>query len=86
MAYFYILYSPSLDGYYCGSTTLQLLERLRHHLTAHKGYTAKAKDWTIVYCEEYPDKSSAYKRELEVKSWKSKDRIRRMIESSSAGS
>jgi putative endonuclease len=86
MAFFYILYSSTLDGYYIGSTSIQLSERLRRHLTDHKGYTSKAKDWIIVYSEEHPDKSTAYKRELEVKSWKSKDRIRRLILASSAGS
>ncbi len=86
MAYFYILYSVSLDSYYAGSTTLSLNERLQKHLSNHKGFTAKVKDWQVIYQEEFSDKASAYRRELEIKSWKSKDRIRRLIAERSAGS
>jgi putative endonuclease len=52
-------------------------------LTDHKGFTSKAKDWTIVYSEEFPTKSGAYFREKEIKSWKSKIKIEKLI--SSAG-
>ena len=83
MFYFYILYSKSLDKYYLGHTSEPLEERLRKHLSNHSGFTSKAKDWEIVYSEKFDDKSSAYKRELEVKKWKSKTRIEKLI--SSAG-
>ncbi|MBK8672065.1 MAG: GIY-YIG nuclease family protein [Bacteroidetes bacterium] len=65
--YLYILYSISLDKYYVGHTE-NLDERLRKHLTNHKGFTSAAKDWKIVYTEKFENKSAAYKRELEVKS------------------
>jgi putative endonuclease len=81
MSYFYILFSETLDKFYIGHTTEQLEERLRKHLSDHSGYTARTKDWTIVYFEEYQSKSLAYRRELEVKKWKSKIRINKLINS-----
>jgi putative endonuclease len=79
--HFYILYSKALDKFYIGHTSELLEERLRKHLYNHSGFTAKAKDWEVVYFEEYADKSTAYKREMEVKKWKSKVRIQKLIES-----
>ncbi len=79
MAYFYILYSQSLDKYYLGHTTEELEERLRKHLSNHKGYTARAKDWEIVYSEEFATKKEAYAREREVKRWKSRNKIEQLI-------
>ena len=81
MSYFYILFSETLDKFYIGHTTEQLEERLRKHLSDHSGYTSKTKDWIIVYFEEYQSKSLAYRRELEVKKWKSKIRINKLINS-----
>ncbi|MBO3097938.1 GIY-YIG nuclease family protein [Gelidibacter pelagius] len=75
----YILFSSELNRYYIGHTCDQIAERMRKHLTAHKGFTAKAKDWKIVYTESYPDKSSAYRRELEIKGWKSSKKIFELI-------
>ena len=77
MAYLYILYSTSLDRYYIGHTTLSPAERLQKHLTNHDGFTAKAKDWQIVYTESFPDDGLAYARERQVKAWKSKGKIQR---------
>ena len=81
MSYFYILFSETLDKFYIGHTTEQLEERLRKHLSNHSSYTSKTKDWMIVYFEEYQSKSLAYRRELEVKKWKSKIRINKLINS-----
>jgi len=82
MCYCYILYSKSLDKYYIGHSCEDLQERLRKHLSNHTGFTAKAKDWIIVYSENYDSKSDAYKRELEIKAWKSKSKILKLIKSS----
>lgn len=79
MATFYILHSTALDRYYIGHTTEAIEERLRKHLSAHRGWTARAKDWRLAYQENYPDKSAAYRRELEVKSWKKRERIEALI-------
>ncbi|MGE4541806.1 MAG: GIY-YIG nuclease family protein [Bacteroidales bacterium] len=79
MVSLYILFSQSLDKYYVGSTSLELNQRLRRHLSDHKGFTAKAKDWVIVYSEAFEDVSEARKRELQIKKWKSRTLIERLI-------
>ena len=78
----YILFSETLDKFYVGHTSEELDERLRKHLSNHSGFTAKSKDWKIVYSEKLTDKSSAYKRELQIKSWKSKIKIIELIKKS----
>ena len=80
MTYFYILFSKQLDKFYIGHTN-NVEERLRKHNTNHKGFTGKANDWEIVYLEEFDTKSEAYAREREVKNWKSRSRIRDLINS-----
>jgi len=59
-----------------------MAKRLHKHLSNHSGYTSKAKDWDIVYTEPYPDKVTAYRREREIKAWKSRRLIVELIESS----
>jgi len=76
--YFYIIYSQQLDKYYVGHTS-NLDERLKKHNTNHKGFTGKANDWAVVYTEIYSTKELAYAREREVKKWKSKLRITKLI-------
>ena len=78
MYYFYILYSKQLDSYYAGHTN-NIESRIKKHLSNHKGYTAKAKDWILVFSENYTTKSEAYNRELEIKNWKSKNKIIQLI-------
>ena len=78
-AWFYIIFSLKADKYYLGHTTEPLAERIRKHNTNHRGFTGKFSDWTLKYSEEFPTKSLAYKRELELKSWKSRSRIEALI-------
>ncbi|MDR3022494.1 GIY-YIG nuclease family protein [Chryseobacterium sp.] len=82
MCYCYILHSKSLDKFYIGHSCESLQERLRKHLSDHKGFTAKAKDWIIVYHETFDSKVLAYKREREIKTWKSKSKIQKLITAS----
>ncbi|KIO51386.1 GIY-YIG nuclease family protein [Flavobacterium hibernum] len=84
MSFFYILYSNLLNQYYVGHTSESLQERLRKHLSNHSGFTGKAKDWIVIYFEEFETKSLAYKRELEVKKWKSRVRVEKLINGSNA--
>jgi putative endonuclease len=81
-AVFYILHSPSLNKFYIGHTTEPIQERLRKHNSNHKGFTGKYQDWVIVYIEHYPTKDKAFAREREVKGWKSKKMIEKLIGSS----
>ncbi|MEH6681709.1 MAG: GIY-YIG nuclease family protein [Sediminicola sp.] len=79
MCFVYILYSRILGLYYIGHTCTDLSKRIKKHLTGHGGFTSRAKDWTLVYFEEFSTKSEAYCREKEIKSWKSKTKIEKLI-------
>ncbi len=79
MCFCYILYSKTLNKFYVGHSCETLQERLKKHLSDHKGFTSKAKDWEIIYFEEFNSKSYAYRRELEIKSWKSSSKIQKLI-------
>ncbi|MEW7293156.1 GIY-YIG nuclease family protein [Aquimarina sp. 2304DJ70-9] len=76
--YVYILFSEELNRYYVG-TTKDISDRLEKHLWNHKGFTSKAKDWVLKYSEEYELKSDAFKRELQIKKWKSRKMIEKLI-------
>ena len=78
-AIFYILYSVSADKYYIGHTTEPIEERLRKHNSNHKGFTGKFADWIVVHIEIHESKKDAYRRELEVKKWKSRKKIELLI-------
>ncbi len=69
-----------MDKFYVGHSSEPLQERLRKHLSDHKGFTSNAKDWKVVYSETLQSKSLAYKREREIKAWKSKSRIQKLIQ------
>jgi len=77
----YILYSILRDKFYIGHTGDDLHERLKKHNSNHKGFTGGVGDWSIVYTEDYNSKSEAYKREMEIKCWKSRKRIQKLISS-----
>jgi putative endonuclease len=79
MYFFYILFSEGLNKYYIGHTA-NLEERIKKHNSNHKGFTGKLSDWKVVYCEEFSSKSLAYAREREIKNWKSRTRIEKLID------
>ena len=79
MPYFiYILYSQNRDRYYIGSTE-NIEERLRKHNSNHKGFTGKQFDWKLVYKELFESKLDSLRREKEIKSWKSRKMIQKLI-------
>jgi len=80
MPTFYILHSSSLNRYYIGSTRGEIAGRLYRHLNMHKGYTSAATDWLVVYAEIFDDYSLALKRELQVKKWKSRKMLDRLVQ------
>ncbi len=75
----YILHSATLDKYYVGFTSMSMEDRMERHLTKHKGYTGRAKDWKLVYVEIFEERPPAIRREKEIKGWKSGQRIRELI-------
>ncbi|MBL7910665.1 MAG: GIY-YIG nuclease family protein [Bacteroidia bacterium] len=79
MSHLYILFSPSKNKYYVGHTGDDLVERIRKHNSNHKGFTGGIGDWELKYSEKYSTKTQAMKREKEIKSWKSKKMIEKLI-------
>ena len=63
----YILYSNNLQKYYVGATSMEPENRLRKHLSNHKGYTGKAKDWRIIKQVELNSKKEALILEKKIK-------------------
>ena len=66
MHYLYILQSEKTGRYYVGVTS-DIKRRLREHNSGSVRSTSFYKPWVIKRIEEYPDISSAYKRELFIK-------------------
>ncbi|MDD2829142.1 MAG: GIY-YIG nuclease family protein [Sulfuricurvum sp.] len=57
------------DGTYYTGITSELVRRINEHNTSTKGakYTRNRRPVVLVYHETYPDKSSALKREVQIK-------------------
>ncbi|MCB9297915.1 MAG: GIY-YIG nuclease family protein [Lewinellaceae bacterium] len=72
----------SACGYIICPTTRKRF--LRRHLSNHKGFTGKAKDWEVVYTESFVSKEEAYGREREIKGKKSRKYIEWLAESKGA--
>ena len=75
----YILFSESRDNYYIGSTGDDIAQRIRRHNSNHKGYTGTVRDWKLVYSETFESKTDALSREREIKKWKSRSKIIKLI-------
>lgn len=75
----YILFSPTKNRYYIGSTGDELTERLRRHNSNHQGFTGGVGDWIIVFQEQFISKPQAQARERQIKGWKSRKMIEKLI-------
>ncbi|WP_344852648.1 GIY-YIG nuclease family protein [Pedobacter jeongneungensis] len=80
MFYTYILYSKIRDRYYIGST-INLTERLKKHNTNHAGFTGHTGDWCIFWFQVFETKRDAILRERQIKNWKSRIMIEKLISS-----
>ncbi len=78
MPYTYILSSIKDNSYYVGSTN-DLRSRLEYHNNGRSRYTNLKKPWNLIYFEEFSNLSLARKREKQIKSWKSRKAIERLI-------
>ena len=74
----YILFSSSHNRYYIGHSA-DLNTRLKNHNYGKVRSTKAYKPWTIVYTEDFPTKSEAYKREMEIKSYKSGIKFKELL-------
>ena len=78
MPFVYILYSASGDKYYVGSCE-DVNKRLIKHNTNQSGFTGKTGDWIVKWKEEHENKTDALKRENQIKAWKSRKMIEKLI-------
>ncbi len=67
-----------LNRFYIGSTK-DVISRLESHLNNHKGFTSKAKDWQLLHQERFKTRTDAVRREMEIKRWKSRVMIEKLI-------
>ena len=72
--YVYIIYSRLKDRYYTGYSS-DPRERLSEHNLGATPSTRAGRPWTLVYTEEFREKSAAIKRENEIKKMKSRKYI-----------
>ena len=75
----YILFSAFKNRYYIGFTADEINERIRKHNTTHAGFTGNTGDWQLVHIEIYSTKVEAMAREKQIKNWKSRKLIEKLI-------
>jgi predicted GIY-YIG superfamily endonuclease len=80
MFWVYILQNP--NGHFYTGHTDDLSVRVANHNRTDKlvgKFTRKNGPWILVWSEQHPDRSSAMRREREIKSWKSSKLIRERL-------
>ena len=78
MFYLYILKSQLNLSFYIGSCH-DIKKRIKLHNQGLVKSTKRYIPWKIIYIEPYNDLKSARKRELQIKSWKKRSAIERLI-------
>ncbi len=78
MFFTYILFSKSLNKYYCGSTD-NLERRLQQHNSGYSKSTKGGVPWELEHFEEFTDRTNAVQRENEIKKKKSRKYIEAII-------
>jgi len=79
MYFVYILRSLKSEKYYIGYTS-DLEKRLTYHNTGKNISTKNGAPWSLVYSEKFTDKASAWKREHQIKSFKSGNAFKKLLE------
>jgi len=78
MFYTYILKSKNNNSFYVGSCE-DLDKRVILHNKGLVRSTKRYIPWILIYKEEFLDFKNARKRELKIKSWKSRESIENLI-------
>lgn len=78
MYYAYILFSNKLKKHYIGSTE-NLEKRIKRHNSGQVSFTRNGKPWQLIYTETLTNRSDAYKREREIKSYKGGIQFKKLI-------
>jgi len=79
MFYCYILKSLLNNSYYIGSCE-EIKKRIKLHNNKSVPSTKRYAPWTLVYKEDFDTLSKARGREIQIKSWKSRIAIEKLIE------
>ena len=75
----YILISLKTGKYYVGQTN-DLEDRIRRHNSNYEVSTKGKGPWQIAHSEEFPTRSQAVARELEIKSYKGGRAFKKLVE------
>ena len=78
MFHTYVLRSQRTGRYYIGSTD-NLEQRLIYHNTNKTRYTRGKGPWYLAWSELHSSRSEVVKREREIKGWKSRPYMERML-------
>lgn len=78
MYFIYVLKSLIDNSYYVGCTD-NVDRRLLEHNKGLSKYTKNKKPWNLVYREEYNSLSEARRREKQIKGWKKREAIEKLI-------
>jgi len=79
--FFYILQSESTGHFYIGQTH-NLTERLAYHNANYSKSLKNRGPWKLVYTESYGTRAEAVRRERQVKSWKDRRMVERLVSAS----
>ncbi|MDO8569621.1 MAG: GIY-YIG nuclease family protein [bacterium] len=74
----YILKSTTTDKYYIGYTS-NLEKRVKYHNTRRNKSTKHGAPWSLVYFESFDNRIDAWKREYQIKSYKSGEAFKKLI-------
>ena len=78
MYYVYILESNTKGRFYIGQT-INIKERLHKHNSGYVKSTKPYIPWKLIYTESFNKRSESMKREKQIKSWKSRAKIEKLI-------
>ncbi len=79
--YVYILQSQSTTRYYIGQTQ-DTDERVAYHNANYSKSLKNRGPWQLVYREEFVTRAEAVRRERQIKSWKDRTMIQKLVSAS----
>ena len=79
MFYLYIIKSVDSGTYYVGISS-DIKERLEKHNKGMVKSTKSKKPWVLVYSESFASRGAATKRELQLKSWKKRSALEKLMQ------
>ena len=78
MYFVYILQSQKHNRYYVGSCK-NVADRLKRHNTGRNKSTKTGIPWDLIHRERFITRQEAYKRELQIKSYKGGNSFKKLV-------